>query len=659
MTARMAFAVAVLQFALASQSASAQQADAESLFGPADLAAIAGNGRVTIGVNRSGRMTTCRWPSPGYFEQLTYATESRSEPLLGVDPGHGAGWALQLDDQLIWMHDDRWSHRIVPAFSSSVIEIDSRLNASDIRMRQRFTIGEDGNAFAARVTVSGTFDRPPIAYWYANFSPSTRLIPHLPINTSRLDDFAAFIEPDTNAICHFRPADPSGPAWRAARALEESGEASPDWTVFPGGTYIVYGTNNVVHGATVGPDEGRQSVANQVGAGSLSASIGATGQTASAIAIEMVEDDGSYSATTFAAFGTNYGEALQRFTAARGTSFDVTPESIFENESDARWVMRRAMLTIHTCTDAATGSVVQSPTNTPPLAIDWPRFGVWIALAHDAAGNYDAASRILTFYASHLRAQVNADAPRGTIAAGLYTNGIEATPEAMVDAAAVGRIIWAMQQHATRLAPDPMREFYQTVWDSVNEMADFLVQWREPGGRGPLYTFDYNSMRDRRTTELYVASYLGANAADKIANTQVAPRPDWQQAANELRSSLQRHVMRADGKLAIENPGLLYDTRLVPDGGALSWPDVIQRLLAQAGGRLDTAALEALCQSTLSARDIPQPLRDEIAAQLKRHLERERPDAAEAAFAYLIAHKLHTIETNPPTPIEGLSPDTP
>lgn len=655
---RLAVFLIVMQCIVTGPTAAAPPADAESLFGPADLAAIAGRGRLTLGVNRSGRLTTCRWPSPGYYEHITYATRSRSEPLLGVEPWHGAGWALQLGDQLVWSHDDRWSHRLISTSSPGVIEIDSVLEGQDVRMRQLFSVAQDGNAFVTRVTVIGAFDEAPGAFWYANFSPSTRLIPHLPIATNVVDDFASFVDPNLNAICHFRPRDPSAGLWRKARGLEDSTRSSEDWTAFPAGSYVVYGTANAVKGMSVGPEQGPASVATQVSAGTLSEQRSATGQVASAIAIELSPQDDGYTATVVTAFGTNYAAAAQRYVAAQENAIETPTESAVATESDAERVMRHAMSTIRTCTDAETGSVVRSPTNTPPLAIDWPRYGIWISIAYDAAGDRESARRILAFYADHVRIQAGDNVPPGSIPAALYTNGVEAAPEAMVDAAAAGRVLWAIYQHASLLSAPEMRSFYRSVWEGVDAMADFLVQWREPGGTAPLYTFDYELLRDRRTTELYVASYLGVHNANRIANFMRELRPDWQQAAGELRAALRLHAMQADGEIAIANPGALYDTGIGPGAFLFDWPSAIRGMLRDSTGRLDTVALENLCKLVLSSRDIPEELQMEIASQLIRHLDRGTPDAADAAFAYLIAHRLHSIALSPPVPIEQLTPGT-
>lgn len=632
---------------------------AESLFGPSDLAAIVGNGQLTVGVNRSGRITSCRWPGPGFYENISYATQSRSEPLLGVESWHGASWALKLGDQLIWMHDDRWSHDMIANGSEGLIEIESKLDGQDVRARQQFAVAEDGNAFVARITVSGTFDAPPNAFWYANFTPSTRIIPRIPIATHDRDDFAAFVDPIADAICHFRPTDPPSHVWRAARDMADHGINPLQWGSFPDGTYIICGSRQTKVGVTVGPDQGPTSVASQVSAGTLSPTIAIVGQTASACAIELSPLRDGYTAAMFTAFGPTYNEAGKRYYTASEKDISTASESPNENLSDAEWIMHRAMATIRTCTDTATGSVVRAPTNTPPLAIDWPRYGVWIARAHNAAGDHEGERRLLSFYANHVRTKSDGNLPHGSIPAALYTNGIEAVPEAIIDAAAAGRVLWAIEHHGSLLELDLRRAFYTDLWEEVSAIADFLVQWREPGGTAPLYTFDYESMRDRRTTELYVTSYLGVRAANTIANAITQSRPNWSQAAAELRDALQLHAFLPNGEMAIANPGMLYDTGIIPAADLFDWPSAIRGMLRDTGGRLDTETLDHLAKLVLSARDLPEDLHTEITSRLRRQLTHATPDAADAAFAYLIAHRLHTLKVSPPRPIQELSPDTP
>lgn len=659
MTATIRIVVAAMVYVSAFSNPTFAQSRSERIFGPTDLAAITGNGRLTIGVNRSGRVTSCRWPSPGYYEQIAYATQSRSEPLLGVEPWHGASWALQFGDHFVWTHDDRWSHRLISSGATGVIEIESTLQDYDIRMRQQFAVAQEGDVFVARISVVGDLDGAPRAFWYANFSPSTRLSPQLPISLPDRDDFAAFVAPDLNAICQFRPRNPSSQSWRFARRLADGVEPPKNWAAFESGSYIVSGSSNATSAMLVGPDRGETSVADQVRAGKFSDQRSATGQSASAIEVELQAHDEGYTATIISAFGNTYADAAALFLTARSSDQQIAHESEIASTPDVTWVMRRALATIRTCTDAASGSVVRAPTNTPPLALDWPRYGAWISMAYNAGGEGERAQKLLTFYANHARVKPKGDLPPGSLPAALYTNGVEAVPDAIIDAAAAGRVLWAMERHGSQLTQPEMQRFYRDVWDGVNAMADFLVQWREPGGRAPLYTFDYEALRDRRTTELYAASYLGVQSANTIANAINEPRPDWRHAADELHESLRLHALHAEGALIVAHPGRLYGTRIIPQSDLFDWPAQIRASLREAGGRLDTRALENLCTLVLSARDIPEALRNELANVLRRHLDRESPDAADAAFAYLIANRLDAIAQSPPPSIEELSPDTP
>lgn len=637
-------------------SFAASGSDFESLFKPIDAAAIAGDGRLTISINRSGRITACHWPSPGYFEQIAYETRSRSEPLLGVESWHGAAWALRIGEQLIWMYDDRWSHAFIKQHTPSLIEIESSFEGRNLRVRQRIRIAKTGNEFEYQITVSGNMEAPPTAYWYANFSPSTRLIPHLPVSTKSARDFAAFLHPDGNAVIHFRPSDPSSQFWRQARRLVGS---DIEWPVFPKGSYVVYASPNETSNVAVGQEQGHGAVVDQVNAGTLSNQRSAVGQTASAIEMQMHLRDSDYTAAVVVAFGTSYTEAAQRLSEYRNDGGASFQSVISTDESDVAWIKRRAMSTMRTCTDAQTGSVVRTPANVAQLATDQPRYGVWIAHAWNAAGYRNRAIRLLEFYSHHVRERPRGDVPIGSIPAAVYTNGVEAAPEALVDAAAAGRALWAIDQLGASLPPEEMQAFYRSVWPGVSAIADFLVRWRQPGGVAPLYTFDYASMRDRRTTELYVASYLGVRAANRIANAIKEPRPDWHQAANELRDALRLHALHPDGAVAIMQPGMLHGTGIVPESDRFDWPHFIQSLLRESGGRLDIRSLEQLCKLVLSARNIPEEMRAEVASAVRRHLDRETPDAANAAFAYLIAHKLQEIEHSPPIPIEQVTPDTP
>ena len=80
----------------------------EDLYGPGDLAMASGFGGLTVGVNGRGTVSLCRWPSPGYHDQVGYRTTSREEPALGVREDHGLIWGIELDGALRWLNNPEW-----------------------------------------------------------------------------------------------------------------------------------------------------------------------------------------------------------------------------------------------------------------------------------------------------------------------------------------------------------------------------------------------------------------------------------------------------------------------------------------------------------------------------------------------------------------------
>ena len=80
----------------------------EKIYGPLDLAMVSGVGRLTVGVNGRGRISLCKWPSPGYNDQISYRVRATGPSGREIDPGHGLLWGIRMDGELVWMNDPRW-----------------------------------------------------------------------------------------------------------------------------------------------------------------------------------------------------------------------------------------------------------------------------------------------------------------------------------------------------------------------------------------------------------------------------------------------------------------------------------------------------------------------------------------------------------------------
>jgi hypothetical protein len=84
--------------------------DEREIYGPTDITAQTGNGRLSVALNDAGTMTVFRWPYPSFYDQLKYFTTGRgADDAIQVPPNEGAflGVAAPAGDgfETTWLRD--------------------------------------------------------------------------------------------------------------------------------------------------------------------------------------------------------------------------------------------------------------------------------------------------------------------------------------------------------------------------------------------------------------------------------------------------------------------------------------------------------------------------------------------------------------------------
>ncbi|HJL02957.1 MAG TPA: hypothetical protein RMH85_34540 [Polyangiaceae bacterium LLY-WYZ-15_(1-7)] len=221
-----------LSLALASPASAQTGIDLiENFFGAANVEAITGHGRLSVGVSKDGELTVLSWPSPSYSDQLGYlnsnALDARARPRFGAPEGTGATFGLLVDDGtdgppiVHWLHDrSAWTastsygpddganpHTV---FSNErlglrVTVVDAvapaPVGGADVLVREVRVVREEGSPVLSAELLT-----------FANLSPMPpeSRIPQLPFVDWAFDgrnDFAAVWDEDAQAIVHFHPGD--------------------------------------------------------------------------------------------------------------------------------------------------------------------------------------------------------------------------------------------------------------------------------------------------------------------------------------------------------------------------------------------------------------------------------------------------------------------
>lgn len=636
----------------------------KEIYGSQDLTAIAGNGRLTIGVDSAGRVALCRWPSPGLQNHLADKGSTTGPPGQTVNPGHGLQWGIEIDGELLWLSDNRWdvTQRYGP-LSPSELRTTARLSGSPVVLTQTIAVHPSRDLLILRLVATG-LDTPPKIFWFANFSPVTRQpLPELPIADQLagwLNDFAAFSENGGRAVYHFRPRDPGRRDWQLARLFASRGASSERWRSFDKGTWISYASPQPTVAAHIGAERLTADIAIQDYLGNPPRDTAAVGECYSMIELSPAHQNNRFVTTLYVAFGDSAQasralrqealesgfERLTQYTITQSIQWLETGRQRVQLGPQSSRLFDQALRTLATCIDADSGAIVRSPSAQPPLARDWPRHGAWMTFALDLAGYTDAAERHTLFYLGAVRTTSQRGEPAGSIPHALYPNGTPAAPSLFLDTQAVAWTLWSIHNHSTFINGARRLAYLRKVWEPVALATEFLAGWSDARRGMPLHSFDPDTLRDTQSDDLLVATRHGLVSALAIAEALGKKSPAyWTRRLNELDALLKNRLMdpnltwRLDDPLPFSLIGILdpSDPRLVRE---------VDRRITALPQLVGYEAAKTLSEVAMQLQHDPskrKTLKALVAPTLSKALNAPAtPDAltaAHAAIATLLIHQ--------------------
>ncbi|MGI6461253.1 MAG: hypothetical protein ACOX5J_14395 [Candidatus Hydrogenedentales bacterium] len=552
-------------------------------FGPVDAGDALGNGRLTVTFSTTGRIASVHWPSPGYFDQLTYTLRTGEQGQLWVPEGHGLYWAVRTSDAFFRELDDDFDRCLQGRPSVA------RLSIPQMDAAPACVVGGGGKTGVPSFFVHGERDllvarfelseaAPPCkVYWCANFTPCTRLLPEWPAADALLDyanDFAVFTPDQGQTIVHFRPKKLRGSDWNRARELLAEGGQAPGWQDFREGVWIAQSPDQSPTGYECGVSGTPSSACERVRIGALRGQSAAVGDCDSAFEFSCATPANGEAPATFTvyiAFGDTYAAAVESLDYARQKGYNELLRETVE-----QWQRRlgssepglrpheRLLDVLLTCLDRDTGALVRMPLASPPLHMDIPRSGVMGAYALSAAGRHDLVRKRVDFYLSALRTQSAPGCPPGSIPAGLYADGSDAVPRLILDVEAVAWVLWLCDHHAAALPPEERAAFIEEAWPALELSAEFLAGWSNPRTGLPRSAFNPKTLRDDLSPELAIRTHMGLASALALAATKGQDRAEWRQRAQELETLIRARYLGADGFWQVERPERFWNISLVP-----------------------------------------------------------------------------------------------
>lgn len=559
------------------------------VWGPTDIGAVTGNGKLSVGLNRRATVTVFKWPSPSYYDQIKYRTRDRAAPLMGALPNEGAflgiGWSPKPKSKTRkwsygWLRDWKVKQRFGGAANDEVI---TTFNdpALGLTVRVRDVVAAGRAALVRRIVVTKKA-RSPVQrvriVAFSNFNPAVSKIRQNPIAdwcTEEQNDAGANYIADDDAVAHVRNGTD-----------ESTGQAR--------NVALMMGFASRSHGYHVGPDTYQQARAGTSAFdhfqqdGNLKGETSASGQADAVMVQERRFGRSSRAASTVI---MTAGPTLEAATRALNDTRARSYKSV--RGAKAQWwkkwlrgaripdgappavarLAKRALLSLRQATDPSSGLIVSSIATQAPLGADWPSRGAYINRALLEARHPEMSARHNRAYAS-LQATITRQPPGGEAtpygnwSQNFYGDGVVAGPSPY-EIDSTGLAIWTLWDHfrATK-----NRVYLYDVYGSMRRAAHYLTDDAPVGCRDPASGLQCSAHTDGSTTPVRnlkgaVTAWLGLDAAVKAAKaygpTESENAKRWAARRADLGRAIRRTYLDEDCSCFTTDPQA---------GATLLWP---------------------------------------------------------------------------------------
>ena len=542
----------------------------KELYGPTDVNAQAGNQGLSVAFNAEGTITVFKWPSPSYYDQVKYHTNSRAEPYAGAQPNEGAFLGLSMTSpagsETVWLrdlpeidqhHGDGFTDELRttyrdPARGLEVSVVDVVAHPDDVLVRDVSVDVAPGSAIT---------DVSLLAY--ENFNLVVTKRPGVPsrdwceegINV----DTATYVADADAIVHHLEGVDEStGSPSTVAVAMGFDGPSGGHQV--GGDAYEPLATPD---GKVPGPT---QDAYDDAADGTLNGNGDYAGQTTGALVRPVDLADGSGSARLLIGAGATTPAALEvlerhrtiptsRLAEAKRRWFDQQLASFPLPATDdpfVRGVAERALAVLLTDIDRDTKAIVASITTQSPYGEDWPRDGAFFDYVLDLGTRHDLVTEHHEFYAETQQTVSDPDpyltalgVPPGNWGMNYYADGVVGGPIPW-EIDETGYAVWNFWQHH-RATGDI--ESLRAIWPTLSAAADFLVTCADPTNGLQCRAIEDDNPDLRQTNVGASATWMALDAATEAASVLGEDEAAARYAArrDELGAAIDEHLWNEAG----------------------------------------------------------------------------------------------------------------
>jgi hypothetical protein len=537
----------------------------KELYGPTDVNAQAGNQGLSVAFNSAGTVTVFKWPSPSYYDQVKYHTNSRAEPYAGAQPNEGAFLGLVVTtgagQRTVWLRDfplieQRHAEGITDELHTTyrddelgiaVTVTDVVAHPDDVLVRDARVELLDGSPVMGAALVA-----------YENFNLVVSKHPAAPSRDwceEGLNVDAASYDADADAIVHHLDGIDESTGAQSTVAVAMGFDGPSDSHQVGGDAYEPLATPD---GKVPGPT---QDAYDDVMDGDLTGNVTYAGQTTGVLTHTLDLRGGAARARVLIGAAATATEALELLDAHRDvpTAALAAAKRRWFNERLAGFplpatddpfvlgVSRRALAVLLTDIDRRTKAIVASITTQAPYGEDWPRDGAFFDYVLDLGGLHDLVTDHHGFYAETQQTVEDPDpyltalgVPPGNWGMNYYADGVVGGPIPW-EIDETGYAVWNFWQH--HLATGDIAAL-RAIWPTLSAAADFLVSCADPTNGLQCRAIEDDNPDLRQTNVGASATWMAMEAASAAASAlgEDAAAERYAARRDELGAAIDEHL---------------------------------------------------------------------------------------------------------------------
>jgi hypothetical protein len=541
----------------------------EHLFGPTDINAALGNGRLAVGISRKGTVTVAKWPRPSFHDQVRYLTISRRLPRLGARVNDGVFFGLLWDDPpgVVWLRDFEQIRQEYLFADANVLQTTYTSPEAGLEVEVTDFVAPAADVLVRRASVRLIAEeKPPPASLlaFANLALCQRKLPYAPVADWLLD------AGDRNRLRYDSEHD----------LLVQDGAAQGPHVDRVAAAFGFWTASN---GRQCGQDglasTGGQEAYRDAADGQLSSSTEAAGSVDAAISAPLQFDRSGVASVDFLLVlgpdATTVIEAAADLRASSAEELQTTTARVHQqwlepsclpdsDDPDLTAVAQRALLLIPVVRDSASGAIGCSVATQPPYALDWSRDGSFVNLMLDWAGYRQWATDHNLFYARTQRA------PLGNWDMCVYGDGAPGGP-IFLELDTLALTAWSLWNHFSFLEGPAADAYLNEVYGAIAKAADFFLHWRDPATGLPLPAFESDFPIIRSTLLSAEMAWLAMRVAIEAGET-AGESPEvlgaWAARENELETAIYACYFDSASQQFIGDPYalayLIYPVEFLP-----------------------------------------------------------------------------------------------